>query len=40
MAKKAMKVAWWQVHESVSQPPFWKAVDAVDSRWLQSECAL
>ena len=27
-----MKVTWWQVHESVSQPPPWKAVDALDQQ--------
>jgi len=40
MAKRAMRIAWWQTHESVCQPPFLKAVDALSRRWLQSECAL
>ena len=35
-----MRIAWWQTHESVCQPPFLKAVDALSRRWLQSECAL
>jgi hypothetical protein len=39
LSRKATKVALWQTHESVGQPHFWRAVDAHNNRWLQSESA-